>query len=86
VNDHELRAAVAAALHRIAPEADLDTIDPHAELRDELDLDSMDFLNFVEELYTRTGVDIPERDYPSVNTLARCQSYLAARLPQTQRA
>jgi acyl carrier protein len=85
MNEHELHAAVVAALHRVAPEADLDSIDPDAELRDELELDSMDFLTFVEELYRRTGVDVPERDYPSLMTLAHVEAYLAARLGQPAR-
>ena len=86
MNDHELRAAVVAALHRVAPEADLDDVAPDAELRDVVELDSMDFLTFVEELFTRTGVDVPERDYPSLTTVERCVAYLSDRLEERQRA
>jgi acyl carrier protein len=80
VNATELRTAVLGALHRIAPEVDLDTVADDADLRDELELDSMDFLTFIEELSTRTGVDVPEREYPSVRTLGSCVAYLGGRL------
>ena len=86
MNETELRTAVLGALHRIAPEVDLDTVAEDADLRDELELDSMDFLTFVEELDTRTGVDVPERDYPSVRTLGGCVAYLAGRLAERSTA
>jgi acyl carrier protein len=70
------RAAVLESLHRIAPEVDLDAIEPGAELREELDLDSMDFLSFVDAIHDLTGVDIPECDYPSLQTLVTCTAYL----------
>lgn len=72
----EARAAIAAALRRIAPEADLDSIDAEAELREELDLDSMDFLNLAIEIGTKTGVEVPEDDYDRVATLQRFIAYL----------
>jgi acyl carrier protein len=75
----DLRTAVAGALHRVAPEADLDQVAPDTDLREAFELDSMDFLTFIEELYSRTGIDVPERDYPLVTTLERCVSYLASR-------
>jgi acyl carrier protein len=68
--------AVLACLHRIAPEVDLGAIAPGAELREELDLDSMDFLSFVDALHDLTGVDVPERDYPSLQTVEACTAYL----------
>jgi acyl carrier protein len=81
VTTPDLRLAVAGAIHRVAPEADIDGLAPDADLREELELDSMDFLTFIEELYSRTGVDVPERDYPQVTSLERCVAYLAARAP-----
>ncbi len=51
-------------LSGIAPEADLDTLDPTAQLQEELDLDSINFLDFVSGVHDRTGVDIPERELP----------------------
>jgi acyl carrier protein len=70
---------IARVLSRIAPEADLATLDPSADLRENLDLDSMDFLNFVVGLHKETGVEVPERDYPALATLAGCIDYLMAR-------
>jgi acyl carrier protein len=48
------------------------------DLRDQLDIDSMDFLNFVIALHERLGVDVPERDYPQLATFDGCVEYLAA--------
>jgi acyl carrier protein len=74
----QLRTAVLTALGEIAPEADLAALPPDAELREALDVDSMDFLRFVQLLADATGVDVPEADYAKLATLARCVDYLAA--------
>ena len=74
-----MRQLIARVLRRIAPEADLETLPPGADMRRELDLDSMDFLELVAGLGKATGVDIPERDYPKIATLESCTSYLVAR-------
>jgi len=76
----ELRAAVLAALGDVAPEADLGRLDPRAALRDALEIDSMDFLNFVVGVRRRTGVEVPEADYPRLASVDGCVAYLAARL------
>ncbi len=76
----DARIAVIASLSGIAPEADLDHLAPDADLRDELDLDSMDFLNFVVGVHDRTGVEIPERDYAKLLTLDACIRYVDARM------
>jgi acyl carrier protein len=77
----ELRNVVLEELTRIAPEIDAASIAPDASFREELDLDSMDFLNFVLALHARLGVDIPEIDYPKLSTLADAVAYLASRTP-----
>jgi acyl carrier protein len=79
MNNEEARAAVVAALARIAPEADLDEVDAGADLRSEIDLDSMDFLGLVEALAESTGVDIPEDDYREVRSLDGLVAYLVGR-------
>ncbi len=79
MNDSPLFAAVRDSLRRVAPEADIDDLPGDVELRDELDLDSMDFLNFVVGIAERTGIEIPERDYPEVITLDGCLAYLERR-------
>jgi acyl carrier protein len=76
VNRDEARAAIGRVLGQIAPEVELGEIPPDAELLEAIDLDSMDFLNFVTGLLEETGVDIPERDYPAVLTLEGCITYL----------
>lgn len=79
MSDSSIRDVVRRALAAIAPEADLEGLPPDATLRDELDLDSMDFLSFVIGLHKTLGVDIPEADYGKISTLAGCVAYLEAR-------
>jgi acyl carrier protein len=67
---------VATILGQIAPEADLSDVDPDEDLRTELDLDSLDFLGLIEGLKERTGVDVPEADYPLVRSLTGLTTYL----------
>ena len=75
-----IRDTIAAELGRIAPEADLADVDPSADLREALDLDSMDVLNLFIALDRRLHIAIPEADYPKVATLAGLIDYVAARL------
>jgi acyl carrier protein len=56
---------------------DIDALRSEDDMRDALDIDSVDFLRFVAALHEQTGVDIPERDYPMVSTVARCVEYLS---------
>jgi acyl carrier protein len=76
----DIRAAVLRALGRVAPEADLDNLKPDIGFREQLDIDSMDFLNFVIALHKELHVEIPEKDYPKFATLHGCLDYLASRL------
>jgi len=76
VTKDELRSLALRVLGGIAPEADLATLDPGADLRESLDLDSMDFLNFVVGLHQGTGIDVPESDYARLATLDACVDYL----------
>jgi acyl carrier protein len=76
----ELRQAVLDALSEIVPEARPAEIDSAAPLRDQLDIDSMDFINFVVSLDEAMGVDVPESDYGRLATLDACVDYLAGRL------
>jgi acyl carrier protein len=64
MTEADLRRTVLETLGDIAPEVDLKTPAPDKALRDELDVDPMDFLNFVIALHEKLGVDIPEADYP----------------------
>jgi acyl carrier protein len=76
----EIADLVRGALTSVAPESENQPIEPEADFRDQMDLDSMDFLNFVIALHEATGVDIPEKDYPQLANLNGCIDYLAARL------
>jgi acyl carrier protein len=76
----QLREAVLATLSRIAPEIVPGEIVSSAPLRDQVDLDSMDWLNFLVALHGRLGVDVPEADYRKLVTLDDLVGYLGARL------
>ena len=76
MNTTEATAAITSAIATIAPEVDTSVVDLDAPFRSEMDLDSLDFLNLVQALHESTGVDIPETDYPKVDTIARLTSYL----------
>jgi acyl carrier protein len=80
MNEIEIRKVLQEELCNIAPETDLRKLDPAADLREALDIDSMDLLNFVTAIHQRLGVDIPELDYPKLVTLDGAVSYLASKL------
>jgi acyl carrier protein len=76
----DIRTVVEEELNNIAPEVAIGTIDPAADLREALDIDSMDFLNFVTAIHHRLGIDIPELDYPKLMTLEGAVEYLKEKL------
>jgi acyl carrier protein len=76
----EVRKAVVEALLTVIPEARPADIDPAASLREQLDIDSMDFINFIATLDQSLGVDVPESEYGRMATLDACVEYLASRL------
>lgn len=78
MTNEELGGTVLQLLGNIAPEADPAALRPDVSFRDQLDIDSMDLLNFVISLHKHFGVEIPERDYPKLMTLNGCVAYLAA--------
>ena len=75
--EQELRALVIGVLTEVAPDVDAASIDPDADFLEELDIDSMDFLNVIVAINERTGIEIPERDYPKLSTLNDAVDYLA---------
>ena len=83
MNASELKSQVLSILGGIAPEADLSRIAPDRSLRDQIDIDSMDFLNFIIALHQQLQVAIPEADYPQLATLDGCLRYLTAALEKT---
>jgi acyl carrier protein len=77
MTEAEARAVIYDILSGIAPEADPVTVAGDEDLREALDLDSMDFMNFVVALHERIGIDIPEADYPRLRTLDGAIAYFA---------
>ena len=80
MTEADIRTVLREELGNIAPEMDLHTLDPGADLREALDIDSMDFLNFVIAVHRRLAVDIPELDYPKLITFDGAMAYLKAKL------
>lgn len=76
----ELRQAVLGVLKEIAPEADLSRLAPDAPIRDQLDIDSIDFMRLLIGVHEKLHVDVPESDYPKVAALTGLLDYLDARL------
>ena len=76
----EIRSAVLDVLGGVAPEGDYARLKSDRPLRDQLDLDSYDFLNVMIQLSDRLGIDIPEADYPRLVTLEATVDYLIARV------
>lgn len=78
MNRDEIKDAVLHALTEVAPEADPATLRPDVGLRDQLDIDSMDSLNFVIGIHEQVGVDIPEAEWARLQTLDQVVDYVAA--------
>lgn len=80
MTEQDIRIAFLEELVRVAPDIEPDTVADNDHLQDALELDSMDILNFVTALHDRLGVNIPERDYPRIASLALGVPYLLERL------
>ena len=78
----EIRAMVVRLLSNIAPDVEIEEVDPSEDLREQMDIDSMDFLNFVIALGKELSTSVPEVDYPQLATLDRCVDYVASRLSE----
>jgi acyl carrier protein len=78
VTPQQARHAIEESLGQVAPDADAESLAPDADLRDTLELDSLDFLRFVEGLSERTGRRIEEDDYPQLATMASAIKFLSA--------
>lgn len=72
----ECQQIVLRIVEEIAPDEDVSNVKPDVRLRDQLDLDSMDFLDIVMELRKKHGIEVPEADYPQLATLDSCADYL----------
>jgi acyl carrier protein len=80
MSEIDIRKLINEELNNIAPEVDMTTIDPKADLREAIDIDSMDFLNFITAVHRRLGLDIPEEDYAKLISLDGAAAYIAAKL------
>lgn len=81
MDDAELRDTVLKVLGQVAPEVDLDDVEPSEDLREQFDLDSMDILDLAIGLYQETGIEVPEQDYAQVVTVDGAVAYLSAHAP-----
>jgi acyl carrier protein len=76
MTNEEVKNIVLDIIVDVAPDEDVADLDPAQSLRDQLDLDSMDFLDIVMELRKRHQVEVPSEDYPKLATLNSCVEYL----------
>jgi len=81
----DIEKKVLAALRKAAPDANLKGLNPDLNFRDQIEIDSLDFLNFVLLVEKSLGCSIPESDYPKLSSLAGCVRYFASRSKATRR-
>lgn len=77
MTEEEVVLAVKDIIQTVAPDEDVAGLDPSKRLREQIDLDSMDFLDIVMELRKRYKIEVPKEDYPRLATLDSCVEYLA---------
>ncbi len=80
MSKEEIREIIYNIIKDIAPDEDLSNLDDAKAIRDQIELDSMDFLDIVLELRKRYKVDVPEEDYPKLATINGCVEYLEPKL------
>ena len=83
MNRTALEDQILQELLDVVPEVDAAKLDPKVSFRDQFDMDSIDFLNFVLRLEKQVGIKIPDVDYPRLSSLDGCLSYLEARFAQS---
>jgi len=76
MTDDELAELIKSTLTGVAPDIEGEEFDPDETFREQFEIDSMDFLNFVIALHKATGVEIPEADYPQLQTLSGAIAYM----------
>jgi acyl carrier protein len=85
MDESQIRAGVLASLCEVAPEVESDQLSATRPLRQQVDLDSMDWLNVIIGWHRRFGVEIPEADYARLTTLDAVVAYIGAHLePRTR--
>jgi acyl carrier protein len=81
------RRLIADAICQVAPDigpSEIQDLDADDFLKDELELDSMDLLNIATEIFERSGINIPERDYVHMQTLGAFENYLTERMASAE--
>lgn len=78
----QISQSIISIINDILPEGDCSAVDPERKLRDQLELDSMDFLDIVMELRKKYGIEVPEADYPQLATLNSCVNYLEPKMKE----
>lgn len=78
----DIQKIILEIIAEIAPDEDLSHVNPSIRLRDQLELDSMDFLDIVMELRKQHGIHVPEEDYIQLATLDSCADYLEPKFNQ----
>jgi acyl carrier protein len=76
MTEDQVKQIVIDIIAEIAPDEDTTNIKPEIKLREQLDLDSMDFLDIVMELRKQHSIEVPEADYPQLASLESCATYL----------
>jgi len=84
MTSEDIRKAIIEIIGEIAPDEELSGIDPDQPLRDQVDLDSMDFLDIVMELRKRYGIEVPEQDYGELATMSGTIDYLLPKMERIQ--
>jgi acyl carrier protein len=79
ITEDQIKKVALELIGQIAPEADIENLDPADRLRNQFDFDSVDFMNFAVALQTHLKVAIPEEDYPQLATLNGCIAYLKSK-------
>ncbi|MGC6456020.1 MAG: acyl carrier protein [Coraliomargaritaceae bacterium] len=76
MTEDQVKQIVIDIINEIAPDEDTSGLKSEVNLRDQMDLDSMDFLDIVMELRKQHGIEVPEADYPRLASLDSCAEYL----------
>lgn len=76
MTNEECKQVVIDIIAEIAPDEDVSDVNPDVALREQLDLDSMDFLDIVMELRKKHGIEVPEGEYGELASLSSCAAYL----------
>ncbi len=79
LTEDQIKKVALELIGMIAPEADLENLDPADRFRNQFDFDSVDFVNFAVALQAHLKVEIPEEDYPQIATLKGCIAYLKSK-------